>query len=129
MKTEGIHAHIVVKFMSKHTRELFVKEDVQELKPIFANLKVVEKVSITLEHLKLITGFILERNHINAMCVDKSSSRMHIWRHIWEFILEKYHTNVIFVYNSLNIWHLKQAINVSENHLAKYIVLDTQQIW
>ena len=37
------------------------------------------------------------------------------------FIKETSHTNVIFVHNSLNIWHLKQAINVSENHLAKYI--------
>ena len=41
--------------------------------------------------------FILERNHVNVVCVARPSVKLQDLQFIREFILERNHINVIFV--------------------------------
>ena len=68
------------------------------------------KPSVTGFILRFIGEFILERNHINVMCVDSALLKMHNLEFIWEFMLERNRINVMYVVKSLVKTHTLQFI-------------------
>ena len=68
------------------------------------------KPSVTGFILRFIGEFILERNHINVMCVDSALLKMHTLEFIWEFMLERNRINVMYVAKPLGKMDILQFI-------------------
>ena len=68
------------------------------------------KPSVTGFILRVIGEFILERNHINMVCVAGALLKIHNLEFIWEFMLERNHINVMYVAKTLVKMHTLQFI-------------------
>ena len=68
------------------------------------------KPSVTGFILRVIGEFILERNHINMVCVAGALLKIHNLEFIWEFMLERNHINVMYVAKPLGKMDILQFI-------------------
>lgn len=64
-------------------------------------MKSVGRVLVQPPVSRAIRGFTQERNHFDAVCVEKASVRVRIFKPIRESTLGKSHTNVRFVGSAL----------------------------